>query len=120
MDSFAQARQLLHLKHDTVSRVGETFVTDTLDVKLREAELLIHKQSAYGPHNIGRPPHGIAPEVALVVRLNDKLQRLSTLLAASDGQPRGSESRLDSWLDVSGYGTIGTLLETGRWPGVGN
>ena len=106
------------VSHDTAARVGAGFIYDVLVAKLAEARVLIEKQAAYGPYNIARPPHGITPEVALAVRINDKVQRLGTLLTADDAAPAGSESRLDSWGDIANYGTIGTLVEEGRWPGL--
>lgn len=107
-----------HVDEALVEQVGERFISDVLAIKTDEAMVLIQKQAAYGPHNIGRPPHGISPEVALIVRSNDKLQRLSTLVSAGEAQPAGSESRLDTWGDLSNYGSIGTMVETGRWPGL--
>lgn len=103
---------------DVYGRVGAQFVTDVLQAKLAEAVVLIEKQAAYGPYNIARPPHGITPAVALAVRINDKVQRLGTLLAADDAAPAGSESRFDTWGDISNYGTIGGLVEGGAWPGL--
>lgn len=108
----------LHVDGALVEQVGEKFVSDVLATKMDEALVLIQKQAAYGPDNIGRPPHGISPEVALVVRSNDKMQRLGTLLSSGNAQPPGSESRLDSWGDLANYGSIGTMVETGRWPGL--
>ena len=102
----------------TLEAVGEQFVLDVLDLKSHEALVLVEKQFSYGPHNIGRPPSGVSPETAVLVRLNDKLQRLGTLLSSGTAQPPGSESRLDSWGDLSNYGTIGTMLELGLWPGL--
>ena len=101
-----------------VKAVGETFILDVVGLKTHETLVLVEKQFSYGPHNIGRPPSGVSPETAVLVRLNDKLQRLGTLLSSGTAQPPGSESRLDSWGDLSNYGTIGTMLELGLWPGL--
>lgn len=101
-----------------IEEVGEQFIQSVLDLKVREAGVLIEKQYAYGPYNIARPPSGIEPQTALLVRLNDKIQRLGTLLASGTTNPSGTEARADSWLDVSGYGSIGSLIELGLWPGL--
>lgn len=106
------------LPDDIVDRVGVDFIDAVLAVKVREARVLIEKQAAYGPYNIARPPHGISPQVALTVRCNDKVQRLGTLLSADDATPAGSESRADSWGDLANYGSIGTMVEEGTWPGL--
>ena len=107
-----------HLSDKVRAAISEDFVRHVMEAKLAEAIVLCEKQAAYGPHNIGRPPNGIAPEVALVIRINDKVQRLGTLLSQGVAVPAGSEVRADSWGDIANYGTIGGLVEAGLWPGV--
>ena len=108
----------LDFADSTVEAVGDDFITEVIRRKLAEARVLIEKQEAYGPYNIARPPNGITPEVALVVRINDKVQRLGTLLTAGNANPTGSEARSDTWGDGANYFTIGGMLEDGKWPGM--
>lgn len=107
------------ISSEVVAEVGEEFVKAVLYRKVGiEAKLLMEKQAAYGPRNIANPPTGITPQVALLVRINDKLQRLSQLLSTNIRKPQGSESRGDSWLDGANYFTIGGMLDVDRtWPG---
>ncbi len=67
---------------------------------------LIKKQHDYGQGNILGCPVG--PEMGLIVRLFDKLNRLANLY--SNGQPPTNESLKDTWLDICGYGLIGMML----------
>lgn len=114
----AEHRFTLSISDAVAEAVGPGFIEAVAAAKLAEAELLIEKQAAYGPNNIARPPHGITPQAALLVRINDKLQRLGNLLERDVTSPEGSEARADTWIDVANYGTIGRLVEDGGWPGL--
>lgn len=82
--------------------------------RLAEVSALFRrKQADYGPCNIA-----MAGERGVVVRLNDKIQRLSWLLNGS-AEP-ANESIRDSWLDIADYGIIGLLLHDAKWPGGGD
>jgi len=91
---------------------GEAFVLAVLQEKQREALTLISKQADYGPKNISACPIGPIPGV--IVRLFDKIARLSNL-TKSGGNPE-HESLYDTTHDVANYGTIGSLVINGQWP----
>lgn len=101
----------------TIDAVTGGFIDEVISRKMDEARVLVEKQQAYGPYNIARPPNGVTPQIALVVRINDKLQRLGTLLSSGNANPTGSEARRDTWGDGANYFTIGGMLEDGVWPG---
>jgi len=109
---------LLTIPTELVQSVGEDFVYAVMKRKVAvEARLLIEKQAAYGPANIANPPSGITPQAALLVRINDKVQRLGNLLFGSVSKPVGSESRAESWPDGANYFTIGGMVDVdGTWP----
>lgn len=109
---------ILSLPSSLVQDVGEDFVQAVLYRKVAiEARLLMEKQAAYGPANIANPPSGITPQAALLVRINDKVQRLGNLLFGDVSKPVGSESRADSWPDGANYFTIGGMVDVDRsWP----
>lgn len=67
------------------------------------------KHRDYGPGNIAA--NGA---IGVVVRVNDKVQRLKTLLLG-EGSPE-LESMDDTWLDILGYGLIGLAVHRGLWP----
>lgn len=73
-------------------------------------ELWKKKQRDYGPHNIS-----INGQVGVVVRINDKVQRLRNLILESPSCPN-NEAIEDTWLDCLGYGLIGLLVCRGKWP----
>lgn len=93
----------------------EAFTLEVVDRKIAEAIVLLEKQLDYGPHNIGRPPSGITPEVALIVRMNDKLQRAGNL-TATGRDPAVAESLSDTAGDFANYGTIFGMVLDGVWP----
>jgi hypothetical protein len=71
--------------------------------------LLDKKQLDYGSRNIS----DFGP-LGVVVRINDKFQRLKTLLGKRR-KPK-NESIEDSFRDLSNYGIIGAMTHKGEWP----
>lgn len=71
------------------------------------------KQRDYGSGNIAA-----FGEFGVLVRVNDKVERLKTLhkraLADHSDTPH-NESVADSWLDLANYGLIGYLCHEGDW-----
>jgi len=74
------------------------------------AQMLDKKHLDYGPGNIAR--FGLR---GIVVRLNDKVERLATLTEEGKIQKAQFESIEDSLRDISNYATIGLLLQQGKW-----
>ena len=98
---------------EVVARAGGAeFVMAVLQEKQREALTLISKQADYGPKNISACPIGPIPGV--IVRLFDKISRLSNLTKVG-GDPK-HESLYDTTHDIANYGTIGSLVINGEWP----
>lgn len=91
----------------------ETFELDIRAVKRAEADLCISKNRDYGPFNIARAPGG--PINGLAVRLHDKIARLAHLLET--GADPEHESVQDTFMDIANYGSIGTMIVRGLWPG---
>jgi len=77
-------------------------------VAIEHIQVLDKKHKDYGPRNISD-----FGEIGVLVRTNDKVQRLINLLN-SDGPPQ-NESPDDSWLDISNYGIIARLVRKGLW-----
>jgi hypothetical protein len=79
---------------------------------LANALLMDRKQQDYGPRNIsGFGTFGI------LVRMNDKLERLKTLFGKGRSRKRArNESVEDTLRDVSNYAIIALLVEKGKWP----
>lgn len=66
------------------------------------AELVISKQKDYGPKNIINSV--VDTEIAIAVRLNDKIARLANL--ANSGKKPSNETLQDTAMDIMGYGLV--------------
>ena len=79
-----------------------------LDAFLEAAVLLDKKNRDYGPGNISA-----FGERGVIVRLNDKVERLKTLVWGN--RTPEHEKVSDTWLDTANYGIIGLLCHRGVW-----
>ena len=80
---------------------------ESANAKARElAKTVIRKQKDYGKGNILKAP--INPLLAVIVRLNDKVQRFANLVE-NDKNPQ-NESLQDTALDIMGYGMILSMV----------
>ena len=83
-------------------------------------ELFLHKQHDYGPGNISVGTMLQTPEeiklslTGLWFRMNDKIQRLKTLLM-NDRESAVDEPLEDAYLDVSNYGIMATIVKNEKW-----
>ena len=84
-------------------------------------ELFLAKQSDYGPSNISVGSNLETPEevhlslTGLWFRMNDKIQRLKTLLMGNKQNAVDGEPMEDAYLDVSNYGIMATIVKNGKW-----
>ena len=84
-------------------------------------ELFLHKQHDYGPGNISVGTALKTPEeiklslTGLWFRMNDKLQRVKTLLINNRESAVKDEPLEDAYLDVSNYGIMATIVGRGKW-----
>jgi len=69
------------------------------------------KQKSYGPKNIST-----FGERGVVVRMNDKLQRLIRLVWEDVANPLQDESIRDTYIDMADYALIAILVREGVWP----
>ena len=82
-------------------------------------ELFCKKQMDYGPSNISVGTNLETEEdvqmslTGLWFRMNDKIQRLKNLLMS--GQTANNEAIEDSFLDVSNYGIMATIVKNKKW-----
>jgi hypothetical protein len=75
-------------------------------------DILIKKQSDYGPNNIRNAPGG--PLNGLQVRLYDKMSRLINLIES--GVKPENESLRDTFVDIANYGVIGVMILDNTFP----
>ena len=78
------------------------------------------KQMDYGPSNISMGT-GVGDAInvklattALVVRINDKIQRLLNLVVTHDREAQ-NEPVVDAFKDLSVYGIIAQIVRNGKW-----
>ena len=83
-------------------------------------ELFCRKQHDYGPGNISVGTQLQTDDeihlslTGLWFRMNDKIQRLKTLLLSGRETAVG-EPLEDAYLDVSNYGIMATIVKNGKW-----
>jgi len=99
---------------DSVAKAADSLGIQTEMGKLafksfcEAAVLLDSKQRDYGSGNISS-----FGEKGVIVRMNDKVERLKTLVW-QDREP-SHEKVSDTWLDITNYGVIGLLCHRGDW-----
>ena len=82
-------------------------------------EVFCEKQMDYGPSNISVGPNlSTEADVKLSLtglwfRMNDKIQRIKNLLMTN--QKVNNEPMEDSFLDVSNYGIMATIVKNKKW-----
>ena len=91
------------------------------EIQREQYELFLHKQHDYGPGNISVGTQLQTPEevklslTGLWFRMNDKIQRLKTLLMGGRESVVNDEPLEDAFLDVSNYGIMATIVKNGKW-----
>tara|TARA_R100001591_G_scaffold71057_1_gene79491 strand:- start:299 stop:679 length:381 start_codon:yes stop_codon:yes gene_type:complete len=87
----------------------------------QQYELFLKKQHDYGPGNISVGTMLQTDEevhlslTGLWFRMNDKIQRLKTLLMSGRDNAVPGEPMEDAYLDVSNYGIMATIVKNGKW-----
>ncbi len=109
--------------HPIVDQMEEEWPKMTKEFKRlqrEQYELVCKKQHDYGPGNISVGTTLQTDEeihlslTGLWFRMNDKIQRLKTLLLSGRETAVG-EPLEDAYLDVSNYGIMATLVGRGKW-----
>ena len=82
--------------------------------------LFCKKQMDYGPSNISMGT-GVGGAInvklattALVVRINDKIQRLLNLMVKNNRKAQ-NEPTVDAFKDLACYGIIAQIVQNGKW-----
>ena len=109
------------LKPTDVGKKKVSYIGDTIKQFTGEEQfhLFARKMLDYGKGNISVGSNLDTPEeekVALTglwFRMNDKIQRIKNLLMTD--QKVNNEPLEDSFLDVSNYGIMATIVKNGKW-----
>ena len=109
--------------HPIVTQMETEWPEMTQEFKRLQKEqyvLFCRKQHDYGPGNISVGTNLQTPEeiklslTGLWFRMNDKIQRLKTLLMGNK-ESAVDEPLEDAYLDVSNYGIMATIVKNGKW-----
>ena len=108
---------------DAVEYIEKTYPQTSIEFKkIQEEQYLTFckKQMDYGPSNISMGT-GVGGQVnkklattALVVRINDKVQRLLNLVVTNDREAQ-NEPSIDAFKDLACYGIIAQIVQNGKW-----
>ena len=89
-------------------------------IQQEQYEVFCKKQMDYGPSNIsmgtgvGEAINKKLATTALVIRINDKVQRLLNLVVSNDREAQ-NEPVEDAFQDLSVYGIIAQIVRNGKW-----
>jgi hypothetical protein len=120
----ADMNEPLPVKDDIIEMMEKEWPEMTSEFKKlqrEQYELFCHKQHDYGPGNISVGTTLKTPEevklslTGLWFRMNDKLQRVKTLLMNDRESAVKDEPLEDAYLDVSNYGIMATIVGRGKW-----
>jgi len=109
---------------DVVGYMENTYPEMTQEFKniqREQYELFCRKQFDYGPQNIAvgtilKTKEDIKLSLLGVwFRMNDKIERLKTLLMRDDNHAVEKEGVVDSFSDVSNYGVMAQVVTRGKW-----
>ena len=95
--------------------------TEFKRLQREQYELFCHKQHDYGPGNISVGSPLLTEEdiklslTGLWFRINDKIQRVKTLLMSNMVNAVAGEPMEDAFLDMSNYGIMATVVKNGKW-----
>ena len=89
-------------------------------LQFEQWQLFCKKQMDYGPTNIsmGTPLATDSEKrlslIGLVVRINDKVQRLLNLIVKNNREAQ-NEPTIDAFKDLACYGIIAQIVKNGKW-----
>ena len=110
------------ISQDAVKFVEDKYPETTQEfrrLQMEQYRVFCEKQMDYGPGNISVGTNLETDEevkmslTGLWFRMNDKIQRMKTLLMSN--QEANNEPLEDSFLDVSNYGIMSTIVSNKKW-----
>ena len=90
-------------------------------IQQEQYELFLRKQHDYGPQNVAvgsllKTKADIKLSLlGLWFRIQDKTERIKTLLMRDDGNSVQDEPVVDSYNDISVYGVMAQVVSRGKW-----
>ena len=111
-------------KVDVIEYMEEKYPKMTSEFKKiqrEQYELFLHKQHDYGPQNIAVGTALVNDEdkrlslMGIWFRINDKVERIKTLIMRGDDGSLENEGLVDSYSDISNYGVMAQVVARGKW-----
>ena len=108
---------------DAIKYIEETYPETAKEFQRLQFEqwnLFCKKQMDYGPSNIamgtslGTPEEKRLSKIGLIVRINDKVQRLINLVVKNNREAQ-NEPTIDAFKDLACYGIIAQIVDNGKW-----
>ena len=124
MKDIKEASTRRYAKNDVVEEMEQEWPEMTEEFRKIQREqyvLFLHKQHDYGPGNISVGTNLQTKEeiklslTGLWFRINDKAQRVKTLLLGEKKSVVKDEPLEDAYLDISNYGIMATIVSRGKW-----
>ena len=91
------------------------------EIQRQQYKLFLHKQHDYGPQNIAVGQELKNDEekrlslMGIWFRINDKVERIKTLIMRGDDGSLENEGLVDSYSDISNYGVMAQVVARGKW-----
>jgi len=110
-------------KDEAIEYIEKTYPETAKEFQQLQYEqyaLFCKKQMDYGPSNISMGTSLVNDAekklslVGLIVRINDKVQRLLNLVVTNDREAQ-NEPVVDAFKDLSVYGIIAQIVKNGKW-----
>ena len=117
-------RDLTGVKHPIVEQMEKEWPEMTGEfrrLQKEQYELFLHKQHDYGPQNIAVGQMLVNEEekrlslMGIWFRINDKVERIKTILMRGDNGSLKGEGLVDSYSDISNYGVMAQVVARGKW-----
>ena len=108
---------------DAIAYIEKTYPETAKEFQRLQFEqwnLFCKKQMDYGPSNIamgtslGTPEEKRLSKIGLIVRINDKVQRLINLVVKNNREAQ-NEPIIDAFKDLACYGIIAQIVDNGKW-----
>ena len=109
--------------HEAINFIEENYPETAKEfqrIQFEQYLLFCRKQMDYGPTNIsmGTPLKTDSEKrlslVGLIVRINDKVQRLLNLMVKNNREAQ-NEPSIDAFKDLACYGIIAQIVQNGKW-----
>ena len=106
---------------DYMEKTYPEMTSEFKKIQRDQYELFCRKQYDYGPQNIAvgtilKTPEDIKLSLlGIWFRMNDKIERMKTLLLRNGEHGVEGEPVTDSFSDVSNYGVMAQVVARGKW-----